>query len=68
MSGVSGGARIGNRRNRCTTCNNWAQMVRRVSWKRMVEADPKAYEELRKRVEIELYPQVMEAFDARVPG
>jgi len=58
--GLKGSARIGNRRSRCTTCNNFVQNVMRLTAARLREAHPEEYQTLRMRVEYDLYPQVME--------
>ncbi len=62
--GAGGGARIGNRRNRCTTCNNFAQNVMRMTRKRLKELHEVEYEQIRLKVELDLYPQVIEDFVA----
>lgn len=64
--GVGGRARIGNNRNRCTTCNNFAQNVMRLTRKRLKELHSEEYEAIRQRVELDLYPQVIENFAERV--
>lgn len=58
--GVEGGARIGNRRSVCTTCNNFAQAVMRLTLRRLKERFPDAFEELRVRTELDLYPGEMD--------
>lgn len=65
--GLTGGARIGNRRNRCTTCNNFAQNVMRMTRKRLKERHEDEYMAIRLRVEYDLYPQVIEDFNATHP-
>lgn len=60
MRGVGGGARIGNRRNRCSTCNNFAQNVMRMTRKRLKEQHEDEYARIRMQVELDLYPQVIE--------
>lgn len=65
MRGVPGGARIGNRRNRCTTCNNFAQNVMRMTRKRLKERHEDEYAVIRLQVEMDLYPQVIENFGPR---
>lgn len=64
--GVGGRARIGNNRNSCTTCNNFVQRVMRLTRKRLKELHPEEYEQIRLRVELDLYPQVIEDFDSTV--
>lgn len=64
VHGVGGKARIGNRRSTCTTCNNFAQNVMRLTRKRLKEAHPEEYEEIRVKVEMDLYPQVIESWGA----
>lgn len=68
MSGVGGGARIGNRRSQCTTCNNFAQNVMRHTRKRLMELHTEEYARIRLEVEIELYRPVLEDFKTRYPG
>lgn len=63
--GIGGRARIGNRRSRCDTCNNFAQNVMRLTRKRLKELHEEEYEQVRVRVEIDLYPQVIESWGAR---
>lgn len=60
--GVNGGARIGNRRNKCATCNNFAQNVMRLTRKMLAENHSKEYADIRMRVELDLYPQVIESY------
>lgn len=67
MRGIGGMARIGNRRNGCKTCNKFAQDVMRLTRKRMLEEYPEEYRRLRVLVEIEQYPDVMEAFMKQYP-
>lgn len=55
-------------RSTCTTCNNFAQNVRRMTLTRLKEAHPKDYETIRLRVEVDLYPQVLENFIATNPS
>ena len=57
-------ARIGNRRNKCSTCNNFAQNVMRLTRKRLMEAHQEEYDKIRISVELDLYPQVIENFRA----
>lgn len=59
MAGRGGGARIGNRRSKCATCNNFAQNVMRLTRTRLKEAHEDEYEKLRLQVEQDLYPQVV---------
>ena len=65
VHGVGGGARIGNRRSQCTTCNNFAQNVMRMTRKRLKEAHAEEYEVIRLKVELDLYPQVVELWGDR---
>jgi len=55
--------RIGNRRNRCDTCNNFAQAVMRLTRKRLKEMHEDEYELLRLQVENDLYPGVIEKWN-----
>lgn len=68
MHGVGGGARIGNRRSQCATCNNFAQNVMRGTRKRLMETHADEYKRIRLEVEIDLYRQVKADFDVRYPG
>lgn len=68
MRGHGGRARIGNRRNKCTTCNNFAQNVMRLTRSRLKAAHEEEYMRIRLRVELDLYPQVMEDFPVRWPA
>lgn len=67
MRGRGGGARIGNRRNSCTTCNNFAQNVMRLTRKRLKERHAEEYEDIRLRVEWELYQRVVAEYDRLHP-
>lgn len=62
--GLGGGARIGNRRSVCTTCNNFAQNVMRMTRKRLKERHEDEYEAIRLQVEADLYPQVLDDWRA----
>lgn len=66
LAGFDGGARIGNRRSTCQTCNNFTQNVRRLTLTRLKERYPEDYEELRLRTEMDLYPQVIDAWTESV--
>lgn len=59
---MGGKARIGNHRNKCTTCNNFAQNVMRMTRKRLKERHEEEYISIRVQVELDLYPQVIENF------
>lgn len=67
MRGHEGMARIGNRRNRCRTCNNFVQNVMRLTRKRLMERHAEEYTMIRLRTELDLYPQVMEDWTAANP-
>lgn len=67
MRGNEGIGRIGNRRNSCPVCNRWAQRVLRETRSRLMAMYPEEYGTLRLKVEIELYPQVMEEFLTKYP-
>jgi ribosomal protein L19E len=67
MRGAGGGARIGNRRARCTTCNNFAQNVMRMTRRRLKELHEEEYAVIRLQVEADLYPQVIEDFISSHP-
>lgn len=57
------GVRIGNHRKHCPTCNNWAAAVRRATTRRLIaEVGQERYDRLRRVVEDELYPTVVEAW------
>lgn len=61
-----GTARIGNRRNSCKLCNRFVQKVRRVVHKQLQEQFEDEYKKLTARVELDVYPQVVEEWlDAR---
>src|SRR5699024_935165 len=66
-AGRGGASRIGNRRNKCTTCNNFAQNVMRMTRKRLLEAYAEEYQQIRWKVELDLYPQVIEDYVAERP-
>lgn len=66
-AGRGGASRIGNRRNKCTTCNNFAQNVMRMTRKRLLEAYAEEYQQIRWKVELDLYPQVIEDYVAEHP-
>lgn len=65
--GVTGMARIGNQRSRCTTCNNFVQNVMRLTTKRLKSEHEDEYEKIRVQVERDLYPQVMEDWNSAHP-
>lgn len=58
--GCGGMARIGNRRNKCSTCNNFVRNVERLAARRLRQKYPEEYERERWRATYDLYPQVME--------
>jgi len=60
--GHGGNARIGNHRRTCSTCNNFAQNVMRISRQRLRQRYSDEYETIRRAVEADLYPQVIEAW------
>lgn len=64
LNNTRGNARIGNRRATCALCNNFVQNVRRLTLKRLKEAHAEEYEQIRLRVELDLYPQVIEDWNA----
>ena len=49
----------------CTTCNNFAQNVMRLTRKRLKESHPEEYERIRRAVEAEIYQRVLEGYDKR---
>ena len=63
LNGHKGGARIGNHRRTCTTCNNFAQNVMRLTRKILLANHRAEYAQIRLRVEADLYPQVIEHFN-----
>jgi hypothetical protein len=67
MKGLGGVARIGNRRNSCKVCNQFAQAVRRRTWARLVDLHKEEFDQLRLVVELELYPNVIDQFLLRYP-
>lgn len=62
---VEGMNRIGNRRGRCDTCNNFAQAVMRLTRARLKAQHEDEYEQLRLRVELDLYPGVIEKWNVK---
>lgn len=65
MRGRTGRTRIGNRRRDCPMCNNFAQNVMRLTRKKMMWEFAEEYERIRKTVELDLYPQVIQDWSAR---
>lgn len=63
--GFGGQARIGNRRSRCSTCNNFAQNVRRIAMNRVREEHPEDYNSFKLQAEVDLYPQVIQDWSNR---
>jgi hypothetical protein len=61
-NGIKGSARIGNRRSECTTCNNFAQNVMRMTRRRLLDLHRDEYAVIRIQVERDLYPQVLDDF------
>lgn len=59
-AGRGGSCRLGNHRDRCATCNNWNQNVRRITRNRFAAKYPEEFQRIRLEVERDLYPQVME--------
>lgn len=64
--GAGGSARIGNYRSVCATCNNFSQTVRRVTMRRLQDLHREDYDRIRVRVEVDLYPQVIEEWSERL--
>jgi len=60
--GHDGMARIGNRRRECATCNNFAANVRRLTARRLKELHEDEWNALQLRVEMDLYPSVIQAY------
>lgn len=54
--------RIGNRRHSCATCNNFASNVRRIVTTELKRRHSEEYAEIRLRVEMDLYAQVLQDF------
>lgn len=54
--------RIGNRRNKCTTCNNFAANVRRIVARELRERHGDEYAQIRVRVEMDLYALILQDF------
>jgi hypothetical protein len=67
MRGLKGSQRIGNNRTTCATCNNFVQAVRRHTLNRLRATFPDKHEELRLKVELDLYPQVIDRFTREHP-
>jgi hypothetical protein len=63
--GVAGGARMGNRRASCRTCNAFAQAVLRLTRARLARAHPEQYATIRADVERELWPAVVAEYSQR---
>jgi hypothetical protein len=62
LHNIGGGARIGNRRKYCTTCNNFAQNVMRLTRLRLKERHEDEYTAIRYEAELDLYPGVIDEF------
>jgi hypothetical protein len=60
--GIGGGAKIGNNRHECATCNRFVQQVRRSTWAMLKQHHEAEYASLRLEVERELYPRVMTSY------
>ena len=56
--------RIGNRRRECQTCNNFAANVRRIVAAELARRHTDEYAEIRLRVEMDLYAQVLQDYPA----
>lgn len=67
MRGKGGGARIGNWRSECTTCNNFNQTIRYRATRALRELHAEDYARLRREAEVDMYPQVIEDFTAMYP-
>jgi hypothetical protein len=67
MNGRGGGARIGNKRNACTTCNNFAQNVMRLTRTKLKSLHEAEYYALRLQAEASLYPHVLKRFIEQHP-
>jgi hypothetical protein len=65
--GRGGGARIGNHRLTCGTCNRWAQKVMRAARSRLIELHADEYARMRLEIERDLYPGVLEAYSQAHP-
>ncbi len=65
MNHVGGKARIGNRRSLCTTCNNFAQNVMRLTRSRLKALYSEEYEKIRLEVEMELYRRLLDGYDEK---
>lgn len=62
MRGVPGGCRIGNRRNKCGTCNRFAQHVRRSTWRQLAQLHAEEFGAMKRVAERELYPTILQEF------
>lgn len=62
---IEGMNRIGNRRGTCDTCNNFNQAVMRLTRARLKAQHEDEYERLRLRVEMDLYPGVIEKWNVK---
>jgi hypothetical protein len=67
-AGRGGGARIGNKRRHCRTCNTWAANVSRLLAKRLKEKFPDEAAALRLQIEADMYPQVIEDYLRQGPS
>lgn len=63
LNGRGGGARIGNNRSGCGTCNRFNQRVLRVARQRLVDKHSTEYSALRLEVEVELYKELLDEWD-----
>jgi hypothetical protein len=68
MRGATGKARIGNRRNTCRTCNDFAQASRRAMIQAVQARFPDECAAIRLEVELALYPAVMARFIQSYPA
>lgn len=59
--GIARMSKIGNRRSECSSCNAFAQRVRRRTLALLRESQPEAYVALRAQVEIDTYAEMMKA-------
>jgi len=54
-NGITGAARVGNRRSNCNTCNRFAAAVRRELGKQLIAAHPDEVEQRTPLIETHLY-------------
>lgn len=64
---AGGQARIGNERRFCSTCNRFAATVRQRAGKALIDAFPDEFARLRRQIETDIYPGVVERWLSEHP-